>query len=66
MVDIQVVYTGEDKCLKCFGWGEVDQEGVSRKVWAELPPLVRLAYDMGLVTFTTCAACNGTGREVKT
>jgi hypothetical protein len=53
------------KCLACDGKGyvRVDFEGAPESAWLALPRESRLAYDMGMVEFTskTCKKCEGRG-----
>ena len=61
-MNIKVVYSGPDQCERCGGYGQVDHEGTGRQHWEELPAQSRVALTMGLVDFTDCPECNGTGR----
>ena len=60
-----IIYTGNDACKQCLGWGKVansdDQE--SWKYWAELKPPENLAIQLGVVKPIQCPRCNGTGIE---
>ena len=66
MIDIVVVYHGEDACTQCLGWKRVAEEsGDSWKYWAELTPPSNIAVQMGLVKPVECPHCHGTGIEPK-
>jgi hypothetical protein len=56
---------GDRQCPNCDGKGflEVDFEGTPRSEWESLPRESRIAYDMGMVDFTskTCSQCKRTG-----
>lgn len=67
MVDVVVIYEGDDACERCLGWKRVDDgEQQSWKYWEELPAQSRIAVTMGLVKPIICPDCNGTGVQAKT
>jgi len=58
------IYEGENACKQCLGWKQVDNtQGISWKVWAELPEKLSVAIHMGLIRPVICPHCNGTGIE---
>lgn len=66
MVELVVVYHGEDKCTQCLGWKRVtDESGESWQYWAELPAPSNIAVQLGLVKPIVCPRCMGTGVEPK-
>jgi len=66
MIDLVVIYDGDDKCTRCLGWKRVDSgDGVSWKYWAEVPAPSNIAVQMGLVKPVVCPRCQGTGIEPK-
>lgn len=60
-----VIYQGPDACQKCLGWKKIanDDDQLSWKHWAELPPPSNIAVQMGLVFPIDCPRCQGSGRE---
>jgi hypothetical protein len=60
-----VIYDGPDACTKCLGWKKIanDDDQLSWKHWAELPPPSNIAVQLGLVFPIDCPRCLGTGKE---
>jgi hypothetical protein len=64
-VKVIEIYTGPDMCQKCLGWKRIanDDEQLSWKHWAELPPPSNIAVQLGLVFPIDCPRCRGSGKE---